>query len=438
LCVGTELLLGDTVNTNAAYLARELAGLGILCYHQTVVGDNPERLGACLRQALERSDLVITTGGLGPTYDDLTKETVAAAFGRGLYLHEPSLERIKEFFARVGSRMTENNIKQAMMPEGAVVFANDRGTAPGLALEGGGKIAVMLPGPPREMAAMFEQSARPYLAGFSSEVLVSRSIHFFGIGESRLESELREYMESHSNPTVAPYAKEGEVLLRVTAWAGDEAAARALIAPVVDELAGRFAEYVYGVDVGSLENALTRELRGRGLTLAVAEAASAGEVSWRLAGVESGRDFLRCGVLAFTDEAALNLLGGAGMEAEAKAGAGRELVSEEGVLALAEAVRKKSGADLGCAVGAVFEGPDESADERGGGQGGAAKGAATPASGAGGKIEKSLWLAVSGRGLARTLRMNLTFASIMHYERRFISSRALHFALQCVKGANSL
>ena len=233
LCVGTELLLGDIVNTNAAYLARQLAGLGIDLYTQSVVGDNPERLKESLAIAFSRADLVLMTGGLGPTYDDLTKETVAAYFGRNMRRDEHSYQRLMEYFAKAGKEPTPNNLKQADMPEGAVVFDNDNGTAPGLAVEGNGKIAVLMPGPPYEMTAMFEARIRPYLQKFSEKVLVSRTIRIVGMGESEVEYRLRDYMLSHLNPTIAPYAKQSEVQLRVTASAKTEEQAYALIGPVV-------------------------------------------------------------------------------------------------------------------------------------------------------------------------------------------------------------
>ncbi|MDL2210455.1 competence/damage-inducible protein A [Desulfovibrio sp. OttesenSCG-928-O18] len=352
LCVGTELLLGDTVNTNAAFIARELAACGIGCYYQTVVGDNPERLKSTLEHAFSRADMVITTGGLGPTYDDLTKETVAAYFGREMVLHEESLEQLKAFFNRVGRPMAENNIKQAYMPRGATVFPNDRGTAPGLALEGNGKIVIMLPGPPREMHAMFENSALPYLRSLSNTTLVSHNIHLFGIGESALENELREYMQAHSNPTIAPYAKEGEVLLRVTASAPDKAAADALIRPVLDELCARYEQFVYGVDVGNLGNALVFALRENGRTIAVVENATGGYVSKRICDVPGSSDVFLGGICAPLDAARARLLG------LAPAGAERIVASEECAMAMAVKIREITGADIGLAVAGIAEAAD--------------------------------------------------------------------------------
>ncbi len=261
LCIGTEILLGNIVNTNSADISRGLAELGINMYHHTVVGDNPERLKEALETAFSRSNIVITTGGLGPTYDDLTKETIAAYFGRKLIQHGPSIQSIKSFFRRIGGEMTENNLKQAMMPEGCMVLENHYGTAPGAILEGDGKIAIMMPGPPREMGPMFREQVLPWLAKRSSQVFRSHCIYFFGIGESALEAQLRKEMEQMTNPTLAPYAKEGEVMLRVTACAPSEAEAEALMEPVIQMLQQRFGDLIYGIDVDNLQTAAVRLLR---------------------------------------------------------------------------------------------------------------------------------------------------------------------------------
>lgn len=275
LCIGTELLMGDIINTNAAYLAKELAGLGINLYHQSVVGDNPERLRQSLQLALKRADIVITTGGLGPTYDDLSKETIAACFGRTLVMDEDSLTRIQAHFLRLGREMTDNNKKQAMMPQGCVIFQNENGTAPGCAIEGSGelegKTAIMLPGPPREMKPMFEQQVKPYLLKDSDTRLVSHTMHFFGIGESMLEDRLRSLMEKSLNPTVAPYAKIGEVQLRVTARVKDGEDPNALLEPVMEQIRQMVGEFLYGVDVGDLQTAVVRLLTEKERKVAVAE-----------------------------------------------------------------------------------------------------------------------------------------------------------------------
>jgi nicotinamide-nucleotide amidase len=358
LCIGTELLLGDVVNSNAAYIARGLAACGVGCYYQSVVGDNPDRLKEGLKLALSRADVVITTGGLGPTYDDLTKETVAEYFGREMLMHEPSLEHLSNLFTRMNRPMTDNNRKQAMMPEGAIVFHNDRGTANGLAVEGGGKVVIMLPGPPREMTAMFDNCVHPYLMKRSDMVLVSHNIHFFGIGESALETELREFMLGYDNPTIAPYAKEGEVLLRVTASAKDEKSAEELIKPVVDEICGRFPQLVYGVDADSLQNALVRELAAAGLTIATAESCTGGQVSGRITSIPGSSAVFGCGLCTYSNDAKIKLLG---VKRETLGAHGA--VSPETAAEMAEGVRGLAQSDIGIAVTGIA-GPQGGTEEK--------------------------------------------------------------------------
>ena len=284
LCVGTELLIGDIVNTNAAYLSRRLATLGIGVYRQSVVGDNPERLAEDLRTALDRVDLVITSGGLGPTYDDLTKETAAAVFGRGMQMHQPSLERIRRYFNATCRKMTSNNEKQAMMPVGAIVFPNDYGTAPALALEReDGKVLVMLPGPPRELEPLFREQVEPYLHPRCDAVLFSRNVHIAGMGESAVESVLPPTLLHSANPTVAPYCAAGEVRLRVTAKAENEATAAAMCDAMVTEIRKTpVAPYIYGIDTPSPEAALVAWLTERQMTVATAESCTGGLIAKRL------------------------------------------------------------------------------------------------------------------------------------------------------------
>ncbi|MBE5758588.1 MAG: competence/damage-inducible protein A [Clostridiales bacterium] len=345
LCVGTELLLGDTINTNAAFAAKELAKLGITVYHQSVVGDNPGRLKESLAEAFSRADIVLMTGGLGPTYDDLTKETVAEFFGRKMYMDEPSLAAIEAFFNKVGRPMTDNNRKQALMPEGAVIFANKNGTAPGLAVGNDEKIAILLPGPPNEMEPMMKNSVVPFLKGKTNTVIVSRTIHIIGLGESYVESILRDYMLAHTNPTIAPYAKTGEVQLRVTASAKNDEEAYALIDPVVAEVAEKFKDYVYGIDVGTLENAAITLLREKGLSAATAESCTGGMVSARLTAIAGASEVFGCGVCTYSNEMKMQLLG---VREETLAAHGA--VSPETALEMAKGVRKLSGADFGISI----------------------------------------------------------------------------------------
>jgi nicotinamide-nucleotide amidase len=345
LCVGTELLLGDIVNTNAAHIARELARIGIDLYHQTVVGDNPERLKRALNEAFERADLVVTTGGLGPTFDDVTKETVAAYFGKPMVLNREALDRIASYYAKRGMEMTENTKKQAYLPEGCTPFQNEQGTAPGLAMEGKGKVVIMLPGPPGEMIPMFRDSAVPYLLKFSGKTIVSSTIHFFGIGESLLEARMHEYMLAHTNPSVAPYAKRGEVQVRVTASAPTKEEAEAMIRPVVEEICQEYGKYLYGVDVGSMQETLVRALREKNLTIAVAEGCSGGNLTVRLTEVPRSDQVFEMGVITNTARARERL---AGVSPETMARYG--VYSEETAREMAEGIRRLSGADIGLAL----------------------------------------------------------------------------------------
>lgn len=311
LCVGTELLIGDIVNTNAAYLARRLATLGIGVYRQSVVGDNADRLAEDLNAALERADLVITSGGLGPTADDLTKETAARVFGRGMYCHEPSLARIEAYFTATGRVMTENNKKQAMMPEGAVVFENDYGTAPALALEReDGKVLVMLPGPPRELEPIFAERVEPYLHPRCEAVLFSRNVHIAGIGESMVETLLPRELLDAANPTVAPYCVAGEVRLRVTARAENERVAAALCDEAVEAIKSTpIGAYIYAIDTPSPEAALLELLRSRGETLAVAESCTGGLIAKRITDLAGSSAVLVGGAVTYQTHTKTTLLG---------------------------------------------------------------------------------------------------------------------------------
>ncbi|MDD5921088.1 MAG: competence/damage-inducible protein A [Oscillospiraceae bacterium] len=354
LCVGTELLLGDIINTNAAFLARELAALGIGVYHQTVVGDNGGRLREAVELALSRSDLLVMTGGLGPTYDDITKETATEALGKKLVWNQQAYDRMEAYFARTGRVMSENNRKQAMMPEGAVVFQNENGTAPGAAMESGEKVIVLLPGPPSEMEPMFCNQVRPYLEGKTGQTFLSRTVHLFGIGESAAEEQLRELMESSHNPTVAPYAKTGEVLLRVTAAAKNEQEAKKLLAPAVEEIQKRMGPYVYGVDVGTLQNAAVTALRQKGLTVSTAESCTGGGVAKRITEVPGASQVLQAGICTYTNRMKAELLG-----VKERTLQNYGAVSERTALEMAQGVRIRTGADIGVSVTGVA-GPDPS------------------------------------------------------------------------------
>ena len=312
IAVGTELLLGNIANTDAQMLSQGLSALGINVYYHTVVGDNPQRLRAAVELAKSRADILITTGGLGPTCDDLTKNVLAECFGKKLVFHAPSARRIEAYFERLhaGRPMTENNYQQAMLPEGCTVLDNDWGTAPGVAFEADGVRVIMLPGPPRECRAMFTHRVIPYLKSLADGVIVSRTLKLFGIGESSMEAQLREEMEAMTNPTLAPYAKEGECELRITAKAADEEAARALIAPVEERLRARFGPLIYGADVPSLEAAVFQLLKEKGLTLGCAESCTGGLIAKRMTDLSGVSAVFRGGVVSYATEVKHTVLGG--------------------------------------------------------------------------------------------------------------------------------
>lgn len=343
--VGTELLLGDTVNTSAAFIAKRLAGMGIELYHQTVVGDNPTRLKDALQTAADRSDLIITTGGLGPTYDDLTKETVAEFFGQKMQMNTELLHELEEFFRKLERQMTENNRKQAVMPLGAVIFPNPNGTACGLAIEEKGKIAIMLPGPPKEMEPMFEGHVMPYLEQYTHQKLVSHTIHVFGMGESAVEHTLKDLMIGGKNPTVAPYAKTGEVELRITAKVTTEEEAETLIAPVIAEIQEKIGDFIYGIDAINLENTLVKVLKEKNLKIAVAESCTGGYVTKRITGIAGASEVFDCGVCSYANEIKHRLLG-VSEETLEHFGA----VSEETAREMANGIRALAKADIGISV----------------------------------------------------------------------------------------
>ena len=282
LSVGTELLLGNIANTDAQMLSQGLSELGLNVYYHTVVGDNPQRAKEAVAIAKERADIIITTGGLGPTCDDLTKNVLAEAFGKKLVFDQASADRIRSYFTRTGRTMTENNLQQAMLPEGCTVLTNDWGTAPGCAFQADGVHVIMLPGPPSECRPMFRYRAMPYLQSLSEGVIASHTLKLFGIGESSMEAQLREQMNAMSNPTLAPYAKEGECELRVTAKAPTDAEAQALLKPTVEQIKQLFGAKVYGVDVSSLEEVVLALLKEKGMTLGTAESCTGGLIAKRL------------------------------------------------------------------------------------------------------------------------------------------------------------
>ena len=361
ICVGTELLLGNIVNTNAAWLAEQCAALGLSCYYQTVVGDNAQRLAGILRTGLERSDILILSGGLGPTQDDLTKETAAQVCGRRLTEDARSLSRIEEYFRERGLRMTDNNRKQALVPEGAVVVDNDNGTAPGLILEKDGKRIILLPGPPNELIPMFEKKIAPYLLSLDPDgpsVIYSRTVKICGLGESGVEAMITD-LEALSNPTVAPYAKTGEVHLRVTARAAEEKEAKKLVKPVVKELERRFGRSVYTTkNEVTLEDAVAKLLKKHRLTVSTAESCTGGLAAGRLVNVPGVSEVFKTGFITYSNKAKRKLLG-VKKETLERYGA----VSPETAKEMALGAAKASGADVAVSVTGIA-GPDGGSEEK--------------------------------------------------------------------------
>lgn len=358
IAVGTELLLGNIVNTNARDISQALSAVGVNVFWHTVVGDNPQRLKEALDIARRRADIIITTGGLGPTYDDLTKQTICEAFGKPLVLHPDILEAIRVYFEKnVHMKMPSNNVQQAELPKGCTVFDNPVGTAPGCAFEADGVHVLMLPGPPFEMLTMLKNHVVPYLRRLSSEVIVSHDIMTFGLGESPMEELLREKMSHMENPSLATYAKPSEVRLRATAKAASQEEAEAMLAPVVKEVTDFLGDYVYGVDVPGLENACMALLKERGLTFATAESCTGGRVAERITALPGASAVYRGGVVSYWTGVKADVLG---VPAEMLDTYGA--VSEQTAKAMAQGARRITGADIAVSVTGVA-GPDP--DERG-------------------------------------------------------------------------
>lgn len=345
IAVGTEILLGEITNTDAVTVAQALSELGINAYYQTVVGDNPERLRECILAAKNRADIIITTGGLGPTFDDLTKQVAAEAFGKKLVFCEEELKKIEKYFNSIGRKMTENNARQAYLPEGCTVLENDWGTAPGCAIEDEGKILIMLPGPPRECIPMVKYRMVPYLKKLSDSHLVSHGIHIYGMGESEVESKISAFAEDMQNPTLAPYAKDGEVLLRVTGKAETEEEADAITRPVIEKVEEILGDVVYGVDVPSLHAAAFEILRKKKLTLATAESCTGGLCAKLITDLSGSSEVFCGGICAYTNEVKANLLGISRALLETYGAVSRECAE-----AMSRAACKKFGTDAGIGV----------------------------------------------------------------------------------------
>lgn len=351
ISVGTEILLGDILNTDAQYLSIELAKLGISVIRQSTVGDNRERLLAQLDEAAKRSDIIILSGGLGPTPDDLTKEVCCEFFGKEMFLHEPTVEKIKKYFSSKGIEMAQNNLKQAMLPKDCVIFPNDNGTAPGMAIEKDGVHILVLPGPPRELKPMFQNCAVPYLMQFSDRIIVSHNIRTFGIGESSMAEKVNDLFDAQ-NPTVAPYAKDGEALLRVTAMSKTKEDAESLCEPIIEEIKKRLDAYVYGVDYNCIEEAVVGMLKEHHLKVATAESCTGGLIAKRITDVSGASEVFECGIISYANGIKHKVLGVSEDDLN-KYGAVSEPVAKQ----MAQGALKVSGADIAVSVTGIA-GPD--------------------------------------------------------------------------------
>ena len=365
LSVGTELLLGDIVNTDTAFIAGRLAALGFPSYRQTVVGDNDGRLAEAIREGFSRADILILTGGLGPTCDDITKKAVAEYFGVPLVMDEDAKADIERFFREMGRVMTENNLLQALVPEGSHVFPNRWGSAPGIAITNGDKTAVLLPGPPSECEPMFTYEVEPWLAKRSGCTLFSLNLHLYDIGESRAESILKPIMETSANPSVAPYACEHEVRIRITARGETEEECRRMCREMAERvMATEVGPYCYteSVTVWESKNAIVlkmlESLRRKHYTIGIAESCTGGMLGARIADIPGVSDVLLGGVMAYDNRIKEQLLGVPGEILETYGA-----VSEECAAAMAEGVRKVTGADITVSITGIA-GPDGGTEEK--------------------------------------------------------------------------
>lgn len=351
ISVGTELLLGHITNTDARDLSEMLSRIGINVKYHTVVGDNAERLRDCVRIAKERADIIITTGGLGPTCDDLTKQILAECFGKPLVQNEDELQGLYDYI-RNDKAFSPNNYSQALLPEGCTVFHNLWGTAPGCAFRSDNKIVIMMPGPPKECIPMFREYAIPFLRKLSDEEIVSHSVRIFGIGESSVDAIFAEEMNSMVNPTMAPYAKECDCLLQITAKAHDPQTAEKMMEPVISHVIDKLGDYVYGIDVECIEEAVFPLLKEKGLTFAAAESCTGGDIARRITDIPGASSVFLGGTVVYTDQMKSTLLG-IDPEVIREYGA----VSYEVAVQLAEKVRALSGAEIGIGVTGLA-GPD--------------------------------------------------------------------------------
>ena len=356
--VGTEVVTGDIIDTNAPYLSKELGSLGIDVMYRTSVKDDDETILEVLNIAKKRADLIITIGGLGPTYDDFTKEEVAKVNGLKLVRDEKVSEKIKEYFEKTGRVMTENNLTQADIIEGSKVIENDNGTAPGILLECDGKIFILLPGPPGELKPMFENKVKPYLKGKTGKVILEKTIKLSGIGESYVENDLKDIIEKVKNPIIATYAKTGEVHVKLTAEGKDELDAINALKPVYDKVLIRFSKYVYGFDNDTLPKKVVDYLRAKDMKVAFCESCTGGYISKTITDVPGASSVFDCGMVTYSNEIKTRFVG-----VPPKILNEKGAVSEEVAAYMAKGIRTLSGADIGISVTGIA-GPGGGTEEK--------------------------------------------------------------------------
>ena len=358
LCIGTEILIGDIVNTNATYISKRLSDHGFDVLYHSVCGDNKKRLEETILHAFSRADLVITTGGLGPTYDDITMELCAKALGLSMYTDERVVEQLRGYFAKTGRVMTENNLKQSLVPEGSTVLMNSFGTAPGIAVEKNGKVLIMLPGPPREMKPMLENQVLPYLSKYTDHVLFSSNINIIGMGESSVEEKLYNLMTGSTNPTLAPYVNDGEVRVRVTGSGKNEDEAKALVGKTVEDVKKVLGCVIYDVDSPSVEHSLVKLLVERKKTIATCESCTGGLVSAAITAVPGSSGVFGFGICTYANEAKMRLVG-VKEETLKQYGA----VSEQTAMEMADGIRRLSGSDIALSLTGIA-GPGGGTEEK--------------------------------------------------------------------------
>ncbi|MCT4606785.1 MAG: competence/damage-inducible protein A [Marinisporobacter sp.] len=357
ISVGTEILFGQIINTNTVYLSQELNQLGMNVYHHFTVGDNKDRLKETLDYALSKSDLIITTGGLGPTQDDLTKETIAQVAGKKLEMHESSYEKIYTYFKKLNRKMNENNIKQAYLPTDSIVLENRCGTAPGFIIEFDEKIVISLPGPPKEMKSMFE-FAKDYLKAKSKCTIYSKVLRFFGIGESSLETAIIDLINHQTNPTLATYAKIGEVSLRITAKAENEQKANQMISPVIKEIKNRLEEYIYSYEDEELVQVVAKKLLEKKISVSFAESCTGGLIAAKLTDISGISESLDRSIVTYSNQAKIEELG-VNPETLKKYGA----VSEETAREMALGLKRVTGSEVCLSVTGIA-GPGGGTEEK--------------------------------------------------------------------------